>query len=129
MIFPTRDSQDSSQSQYSYTNFTFSLESVLYHPVGLSKLHWGLQLWSCLMAPGHIRTGDHVIWILGQIFKCKLVSTDSNGLWINVLRLLLHHYTSHIPGFTSTQYQDKLWWLLLLLNGLSLKPQETNLYK
>ena len=48
-----------------------------------------LLLWSGLMPPAHVRTGDPGTWILGWIHKCKSGSTDLDGVWINSLQLLL----------------------------------------
>ena len=58
---------------------------VLYHPAGLSSSRWELLLWSGLMPPSHIRTGDSGTWILGWILKCKSGSTDQNDFWIITL--------------------------------------------
>ena len=84
-----------------YTKF-FPGVIVLYNPVGIFRLQWELLLWSCLMPPAFVTTGDPVICILGWIAKRKSGSghtmtsgtIDFTFLWFYRFHILLDPLTS-----------------------------------
>ena len=63
---------------------------VLYHPAGLSGSKWELLLWSCLMPPAQIRTGDPVTWILNWIAQsCPWITMNSAPIYYNLIHRLI----------------------------------------